>query len=758
MRGPSRSCVAAVCGALLLAACAGEERDDRVHLTITGSAVGAEAELLDRQLEQFMARNPGIRVTRRVTPDSADERHQLYVQWLHARAGSPDVLQLDVVWTPELAAAGWLLPLDRFGPEVEAWFPRVLAADRWRGDLYAIPWFVDVGMLYWRTDLMNGPPRTLDELERVARRAREEHGLPYGFAWQGARYEGLVTVFQEILGAHGGRILSPDGRVTVGSEAAVKALTWLRDAVGAGGITPEAALTWREEPVRFAFQNGEAALMRNWPYAYELLQGPDSEVAGRFDIAPMPAGPGGSSTAALGGGQLGINAFTEHPEAAWRLVAFLTAPEQTLERARVTGQLPARRDLYDDPRLAEALPMPPEEARRVVERARPRPVTPVYAQLSRILQVHLHRALTGQATPRTALEEAAAGMQTLLDRTRPPPEGAHSPQEEPTSRVAPWLLGALALGVAGLVLLLRARRRSPRPLPDASLAWRLVAPALVVTSAVAFFPLAWTAWESLHAHDLRAPWQGRTFVGVANYAEALGSERFWGAMANTAIFAASTVTLEVLLGLVLALALNQAFRGRGPARAIVLLPWALPTVVAGLLWRFLFESEAGLVNDLLLEVGALEEPFAWLGDPLGAWVPVILADVWKTTPFVALLLLAGLQGIDPQLYDVARMDGAGRWRRFLHVTLPLLRPALLVALLFRSLDALRVFGLVYVLTGGGPGTATEPIALTTFDVLFQSLRFGYGSALAALVFLVAVGLAVLYVRVLGAGLTREGTS
>jgi ABC-type sugar transport system permease subunit len=285
-------------------------------------------------------------------------------------------------------------------------------------------------------------------------------------------------------------------------------------------------------------------------------------------------------------------------------------------------------------------------------------------------------------------------------------------------------------------------------------AW-LVAPALLVTAAIAIFPLAWTVWESLHRHDLRLPWLGRPFVGLANYAEILADRRFWGAMLHTAFFTAASVALELGLGLVLALAMNRAFRGRGLVRAAVLVPWAIPTVVAGLLWRFLFDSQAGIADAALLRLGLLDRPLVWFVRPATAWVPVILADVWKTAPFVALLLLAGLQTIDPALYEAAAVDGAGAWRRLRAITLPLLRPVLLVALVFRTLDAFRVFDLIYVLTGGGPGTATEPIALYAFNRLFADLRFGYGAALSVIVFAVTMLLAVLYIRALGSGLEEE---
>jgi multiple sugar transport system substrate-binding protein len=390
----------------LAGACSpGQDRDSGVAvITFPGSTLGSEAAILRRQIARFNGEHPAIRVEQRATPDAADQRHQLYVQWLNARAGDPDILQLDVVWTPEFAAAGWILSLDRFHPDTSAFFPATLGANRWRDRLYAIPWFVDVGMLYWRTDLMASPPATFEAIHQ-----------PLG--WQGARYEGLVTVFLEYLGGHGGAIL--DGpRIVVNSAAGVRALTRMRDQIHRDSIVPRVALTWHEEETRFAFQNGTLALMRNWPYAFSLMaDSTESRVAGRYAVAPMPAEPDGTPTAALGGAQLAISAWSEHPDAAWRVVEYLTRPEQMLERARALGQFPTRPALYHDPGLAAALPMPPAQALAVIRHATPRPVTPVYTQLSGILQIHLHRALTLQETPQAALDAAANEMQALLDRT-----------------------------------------------------------------------------------------------------------------------------------------------------------------------------------------------------------------------------------------------------------------------------------------------------------------------------------------------------
>jgi multiple sugar transport system substrate-binding protein len=399
-------CVAAACA----------RAPDRV-LTVSGSMLGREGQVLELQLERFRQAHPNVRVALRATPDAADLRHQLYVQWLNARVGEPDLLQLDVVWTPEFAAAGWIRSLDEFRAPVDELFASAVAANRWQGQLYALPWFIDVGMLYWRTDLMPAPPDSLESLAETSRSLIAAERVPMGLVWQGARYEGLITNFVEHLGAFGGAILDDQGRVVVDSDAAVRALTYMRDSIHVDGIVPSAALTWQEEHTRFAFQNGQAAFMRNWPYAYALLADEEeSQVAGRFAVAPMPGAAGGAPTAALGGSTLAINAYSDQPEEAYRLIEFLLQPQQMIERARIAGQFPPARALYDTADLDAALTVPAAEARRIIEAAVPRPVTPVYSQLSSILQVSLHRALTRQQEPRPALAEAAAGIRGLLAR------------------------------------------------------------------------------------------------------------------------------------------------------------------------------------------------------------------------------------------------------------------------------------------------------------------------------------------------------
>jgi len=399
---------------LIQLACVGQRSPG--SLVFAGSAVGREGKILRRQLASFEVRHPGIRVEIRPVPDAADQQHQLYVQWLNAHASEPDVLQLDVIATPELAAAGWILPLDPFRPATSDFFPVTIEANRWKGSLYALPWFVDVAMLYWRIDLLDAAPTTFDEISTAVALAQHKHGLPFGFVWSGARYEGLVTVFLEYLQGFGGRFLDATGRVAVDSDAGIRALTALSDSIYHDRTSPPDVLAWQEEQTRFAFQSGRAVVMRNWPYAYPLLDDRTaSPVAGKFAIALMPHAAGGRSVSTLGGQQLAINARSRHPDLAYALVEHLTSPEQMLERAHIAGEYPARPALFEQGDLT-TLGAPPEQIRRIIEHAVPRPVTPVYTELSELFQVYLHRSLTRQQEPAAALHEAAAAMNQVIAR------------------------------------------------------------------------------------------------------------------------------------------------------------------------------------------------------------------------------------------------------------------------------------------------------------------------------------------------------
>ena len=289
---------------------------------------------------------------------------------------------------------------------------------------------------------------------------------------------------------------------------------------------------------------------------------------------------------------------------------------------------------------------------------------------------------------------------------------------------------------------------------EVRLAYLLVAPAAACIALVAFYPLLSDLWLSLHSKNLRFPARGESFVGLQNYLTLMQDGRFWNALRNTSVIAGASVGAELILGMLAALAIHRAFRGRGMVRAALLVPWAMTTVVTARMWDWIFNANYGIFNALLLHLRVIDAYRAWTASADSAIWAVIGADVWKTMPFMALLLLAGLQMIPFELYEAARIDGAGGWRLFWRITLPLLRPSILVALLFRTLDAFRIFDLPFVLTGGGPGYATETLSIYAYRTLFTNLDFGYGATLSFGMFLVVMIVALFYVKVLGSGAAR----
>ncbi len=278
----------------------------------------------------------------------------------------------------------------------------------------------------------------------------------------------------------------------------------------------------------------------------------------------------------------------------------------------------------------------------------------------------------------------------------------------------------------------------------------LLAPCFLFVAVFAFYPILYSAYLSLHRIVLGLPQLGQPFVGLENYSRLLADGVALRSLGTTLLFVFSSTVLELLLGLGIALLINQRFPGRGSVRAAVLIPWAIPTVVSSQLWRFLFHDSYGLVNYALFgaDTGRYE---AWLADPSYAFAALVVADVWKTSSFAALLILAGLQVIPDELYEAARIDGAGTWRRFRHVTLPLVRPALLVALLFRTMDSFRVFDLVFVMTQGGPADATNVLQFYGYKKIFAEGLMGYGSTVSVLVFAVSLAVAATYLGALGRG-------
>ncbi len=285
--------------------------------------------------------------------------------------------------------------------------------------------------------------------------------------------------------------------------------------------------------------------------------------------------------------------------------------------------------------------------------------------------------------------------------------------------------------------------------------WLLLVPALLPLGLVYAYPIGRAFWLSLYTQNLGTKLQP-VFTGFANYARMMGDGRFWQTFGTTAVFTTISVGLELLLGLGIALLLDRQFRGRNLVRTISILPWALPTAPIALAWTWIFNDRFGVVNDLLLRVGAIATGINWLGEPTLAMIAIVIADVWKTTPFASILLLAGLQSIPADLYEAHAIDGASPWQSFRQLTLPLLLPQISIAVLFRFAQAFGIFDLISVMTGGGPGGATEVVSLYIYATTMRYLDFGYGAALVVATFLLLLA-AVAIVTVLLARFRRRNS-
>jgi trehalose/maltose transport system permease protein len=289
----------------------------------------------------------------------------------------------------------------------------------------------------------------------------------------------------------------------------------------------------------------------------------------------------------------------------------------------------------------------------------------------------------------------------------------------------------------------RRRRRSRMQRRQARLGWLLLLPALAVVAFVAIYPLGKTVYQSFTNQEFLAGIEPTKWVGLQNYRDLWHDTIFRQSVWETVKFTLITVSFEFVLGMIIALVVNSNFKGRGAMRAAMLVPWAIPTVVAAQMWKWMFDDVFGVINDAGVRLHILNHSVAWISQPSTALAAVSAVDIWKTTPFVALLLLAGLQVIPRDLYEAADVDGASKWQQFWRITLPLLRPAILVTLIFRTLDALRVFDVFYVFYGNRPDTQT--MAIYAQSTIVSDGHVGYGSAVSVAIFLIIGLFVVIYV-------------
>lgn len=308
------------------------------------------------------------------------------------------------------------------------------------------------------------------------------------------------------------------------------------------------------------------------------------------------------------------------------------------------------------------------------------------------------------------------------------------------STAAPPQAGAIAQKPRGLTERARAERK---------LGWMLCAPAVIFMVLVTAYPIGYAIVLSLREVDLRFPGEGG-FAGIGNYLTVLSAPLWWQTVFNTTFVMIISVAVELVLGMILALVMHRAIFGRGAVRTSVLIPYGIITVVAAFAWFYAFDPATGFVNQLPL----IDDDKAWFGERFSSFAVVIMAEIWKTTPFMALLLLAGLTTIDEGLYEAARVDGATAWQRFVRITLPLMKPAIVVALLFRMLDAFRVFDSIFVMTRGAQDT--QSVSILGYDQLISRLNLGLGSAVSVLIFVCVLLIAAVFVKGFGATVPGRG--
>lgn len=388
-------------------------------VTLTFLMLAPDQPPLRPVIEDFERQNPGIKLNVIEGPNASNLVEDLNTTSFLLGNSPYDLVNLDIVWLPKFAAAGWLTDLsDRFSKEERAdYLEGNLNGNTYEGKLYAIPWRTDAGMLYYRRDLIEQigakPPETFSELMQISKTLKDDKAADWGFVWQGRQYEGAITAFIEVLEGNGGFWINPDTKeVGLDRPEAIEAVKFLLSTVQQG-VSPPGVSTYIEEDTRRLFQAGKTVFMRNWPYAYPLLNAEDSPVKGKVGIKPMVHAPNQESAAALGGWSWGISSTTPHPEEAWKMVQFFTSPESQRKYILESGWLPSRKSLYKDPEILAKYPHFSQIA-NVLETSALRPPIGQYAQASDILQRYLSATITGRISPEDAMKSAANETRQLL--------------------------------------------------------------------------------------------------------------------------------------------------------------------------------------------------------------------------------------------------------------------------------------------------------------------------------------------------------
>jgi multiple sugar transport system substrate-binding protein len=408
-----------LCLSFFILSCTRRVEDKSVTLVFKHGKIAGDPELFRQLLDSFEKENPGITVRDETLPASTDEQHQFYAINLEGKSADFDVLSMDVIWVPEFARAGWLRDLTNILPEGKRkdFFPGPMEAVTYMNNVYAIPWYIDAGVLYYRKDLLDkyklAPPKTWQELVKTAQYITSKEKGMYGFIWQGKQYEGLVCNVLEYIWSNGGDVLK-DGRSVINSPENIQALGFMRDLITKYRVTPDLVTTSIEEPTRHIFGDGKAVFLRNWPYAWNIFENEGSFIKGKVGVSTLPSFSGHESASTLGGWQLGINKYSKHPEAAEKLIRFLTSADSQKRLALTIGYKPTLKSLYNDKDLISEQPFT-ASLYYVFMQARPRPVSPYYMSMTQVMQSEFSAAISGIKTPKEALDSAQKQLVHIIE-------------------------------------------------------------------------------------------------------------------------------------------------------------------------------------------------------------------------------------------------------------------------------------------------------------------------------------------------------
>ncbi|RCK78295.1 MAG: Maltose/maltodextrinABC transport system II, permease protein 1 [Candidatus Ozemobacter sibiricus] len=693
-------------------------------------------------IERFEAEHPGVRIRSEQLPWNTGLDK---VVTAVAAGRAPDICELGSTWMGRFMAQGVLLDLSSATAELLAHY-RLAEAVTWEGRTYGLPWMVSTRVLFFNQALFRAagldpsrPPATWDELLAAARAIHRPAERIYGFGMNAGEAHVLYKKFLPFVWGAGGDVLDPDGRLVFDGPAT-------RDALAFWGRLREYSYLEKQDLLDEAFMKGSLGLeiSGSWNLARFPREAPGLE----FGVArlPRPAADRGASTSFTGGQVVALFKNCRHPGLGLDFIKFLTRPEHTLPITRATMvSFPAHRGAYGDPLFTEDPRM--QVFVQQLETACHPPIHPQWVELEAIVNQAIERVVVAGEPAASALARAAQAWQEVLARARARRlEPASGPG--PVGRPAPWSTALLLLGVTGLLLgaILLAGWRGPRgpwSVPPARLVFLL--PWLTTFVLFWIYPLLFSLAVSFTDFDILHP-EAIRLVGAGNFVRLWHDAEFRRAFVNTVRFVLGTVPTTTLLGLALALLVQQVRIGQRILRSAFFLPSILSMVVVATIFKSFYAPD-GAVNAVLGLVGLPGR--AWLVEPAWALPAIMALEVWATAGFAMILFLAALQAIPPQLYEAAEVDGASAWQRFRFVTLPMIRPMTLFVVVVTTIRTWQVFPEVFTLTRGGPLGATDTLVHRLYETAFRFHEMGYASAMAWILLLIVLGLSLLQMRLLG---------